>query len=224
MLTLSTAALVWAFLTDDFSVAYVANHSNTKLAPAYKAAALWGSHEGSMLLWIWLMAVGMAWAGSSDRPAAASTARLHRADACGARGFCVFRSSRRNPLPAQPATARAPHGRDLNPILQDIGMIRTARLFIQAMRGLALMFAAHAARLPFGRRSKTAIDSADASFHCPPGLPDGGQHARILVGLQRARLGRLAGSESRFRMRSFIPWLTTTALMHALIQTVGEGN
>ena len=63
MLTLSTAALVWAFLTDDFSVAYVANHSNTKLAPAYKAAALWGSHEGSMLLWIWLMAVGTAVAG-----------------------------------------------------------------------------------------------------------------------------------------------------------------
>lgn len=63
MLTLSTAALVWAFLTDDFSVAYVANHSNTKLAPAYKAAALWGSHEGSMLLWIWLMAVGTAGAG-----------------------------------------------------------------------------------------------------------------------------------------------------------------
>ncbi|MCD8339122.1 MAG: cytochrome C biogenesis protein CcmF, partial [Burkholderiales bacterium] len=55
-LTLSLACLVYSFLTNDFSVAYVANHSNTELEPIYKTAAVWGSHEGSMLLWIWIIA------------------------------------------------------------------------------------------------------------------------------------------------------------------------
>ena len=54
-LAVATGILLRAFLIDDFSIAYVADHSNTKLDVIYKAAALWGSHEGSMLLWILLM-------------------------------------------------------------------------------------------------------------------------------------------------------------------------
>lgn len=49
--------LIWAFLTNDFSIAYVANNSNTKLDPVYKISAVWGSHEGSMLLWVWTITV-----------------------------------------------------------------------------------------------------------------------------------------------------------------------
>ena len=60
-MTGASAALMHAFLTDDFSVAYVANHSNTKLAAVYKAAAFWGGHEGSILLWTLFMAWGALW-------------------------------------------------------------------------------------------------------------------------------------------------------------------
>lgn len=56
-LAVATGILLRAFLIDDFSIAYVADHSNTKLDVIYKAVALWGSHEGSMLLWILLMAL-----------------------------------------------------------------------------------------------------------------------------------------------------------------------
>ena len=157
MLTLSTAALVWAFLTDDFSVAYVANHSNTKLAPAYKAAALWGSHEGSMLLWIWLMAVGTAGAGFVRCADRLFTARLQGLMLAVLAGFCAFLLFTSNPflrnLPMVP-----PDGRDLNPILQDIGMILHPPVLFMGYAGLALMFAAMCALLLSGRWSKTAID------------------------------------------------------------------
>ena len=157
MLTLSTAALVWAFLTDDFSVAYVANHSNTKLAPAYKAAALWGSHEGSMLLWIWLMAVGTAGAGFVRCADRLFTARLQGLMLAVLAGFCAFLLFTSNPflrnLPMVP-----PDGRALNPILQDIGMILHPPVLFMGYAGLALMFAAMCALLLSGRWSKTAID------------------------------------------------------------------
>ena len=51
-LSFALIMLIWAFLTNDFSIAYVANNSNTKLDPVYKISAVWGSHEGSMLLWV----------------------------------------------------------------------------------------------------------------------------------------------------------------------------
>src|SRR5215204_6238965 len=65
-------ALVYAFLTDDFSVSFVADHSNSALPVFYKATAAWGGHEGSMLLWIvvlalWTMAVTV---GSRSQPQA----------------------------------------------------------------------------------------------------------------------------------------------------------
>jgi len=54
-LSLSFATLFYAFLTDDFSVVYVANQSNTLLPTAFKFSAVWGGHEGSLLLWIWIL-------------------------------------------------------------------------------------------------------------------------------------------------------------------------
>ena len=56
-LSFALIILIWAFLTNDFSIAYVANNSNTKLDPVYKISAVWGSHEGSMLLWVWTITV-----------------------------------------------------------------------------------------------------------------------------------------------------------------------
>ena len=57
LVTLAFASLFYAFLGNDFSVVYVAQHSNSKLPAIYRFAAVWGGHEGSLLLWVWLLAL-----------------------------------------------------------------------------------------------------------------------------------------------------------------------
>ena len=222
MLTLSTAALVWAFLTDDFSVAYVANHSNTKLAPAYKAAALWGSHEGSMLLWIWLMAVGTAGAGFVRCADRLFTARLQGLMLAVLAGFCAFLLFTSNPflrnLPMVP-----PDGRDLNPILQDIGMILHPPVLFMGYAGLALMFAAMCALLLSGRWSKTAIDFTTRLSIVTWGFLTAGNMLGSWWAYNELGWGGWWFWDP-VENASFIPWLTTTALMHALIQTRRRGQ
>ena len=220
MLTLSTAALVWAFLTDDFSVAYVANHSNTKLAPAYKAAALWGSHEGSMLLWIWLMAVGTAVAGFVRCADRLFTARLQLIP--GARGLarsCFFTG-----LIHSCATCRwcRPTG-VTNPILQDIGMILHPPVLFMGYAGLALMFAAMCALLLSGRWSKTAVDFTTRLSIVTWGFLTAGNMLGSWWAYNELGWGGWWFWDP-VENASFIPWLTTTALMHALIQTRRRGQ
>ena len=218
----ASAALVWAFLTDDFSVAYVANHSNTKLAPAYKAAALWGSHEGSMLLWIWLMAVGTAGAGFVRCADRLFTARLQGLMLAVLAGFCAFLLFTSNPflrnLPMVP-----PDGRDLNPILQDIGMILHPPVLFMGYAGLALMFAAMCALLLSGRWSKTAIDFTTRLSIVTWGFLTAGNMLGSWWAYNELGWGGWWFWDP-VENASFIPWLTTTALMHALIQTRRRGQ
>ena len=121
-LAVATGILLRAFLIDDFSIAYVADHSNTKLDVIYKAAALWGSHEGSMLLWILLMALAACIVAFAQRKNDELNARIQCTMLAVIGVFCSFVLTVSNPflrnLPAVPS-----EGRDLNPILQDIGMI-----------------------------------------------------------------------------------------------------
>src|SRR5687767_14865951 len=70
--TLGGLALIYAFVTGDFSVKYVAQHSNTLLPVFYKVAALWGGHEGSLYLWVWILTLYtlfVAWYGRKRYPA-----------------------------------------------------------------------------------------------------------------------------------------------------------
>lgn len=221
MLTLSTAALVWAFLTDDFSVAYVANHSNTKLAPAYKAAALWGSHEGSMLLWIWLMAVGTAGAGFVRCADRLFTARLQGLMLVVLAGFCAFLLFTSNPflrnLPMVP-----PDGRDLNPILQDIGMILHPPVLFMGYAGLALMFAAMCALLLSGRWSKTAIDFTTRLSIVTWGFLTAGNMLGSWWAYNELGWGGWWFWDP-VENSSFMPWLTGTALIHSLAVTEKRG-
>lgn len=221
MLTLSTAALVWAFLTDDFSVAYVANHSNTKLAPAYKAAALWGSHEGSMLLWIWLMAVGTAVAGFVRCADRLFTARLQGLMLAVLAGFCAFLLFTSNPflrnLPMVP-----PDGRDLNPILQDIGMILHPPVLFMGYAGLALMFAAMCALLLSGRWSKTAVDFTTRLSIVTWGFLTAGNMLGSWWAYNELGWGGWWFWDP-VENSSFMPWLTGTALIHSLAVTEKRG-
>ncbi|HCD28612.1 MAG TPA: heme lyase NrfEFG subunit NrfE, partial [Gammaproteobacteria bacterium] len=152
-------ALVWSFAVDDFSVSYVANHSNSLLPWYYKISATWGGHEGSFLLWIVIMSVWMllfalrqnAYPQEFSRKVLGILALLNLGFIC----FALFSS---NPflrlIPMTPAD-----GADLNPLLQDFGLIVHPPLLYAGYVGLAMPFAFAVAALLEGR-----IDAAWARW------------------------------------------------------------
>ncbi|MDE0062667.1 MAG: cytochrome c biogenesis protein CcsA, partial [Gammaproteobacteria bacterium] len=159
---LAFVVLVHAFVTDDFSVAYVAHNSNSLLPWYYKVSAVWGAHEGSFLLWVLIMTVWMT---------AVAVRRRHlpldfHARALGVMGllnlgflsFLVFTS---NPferlLPLAPAD-----GSDLNPLLQDFGLIVHPPMLYTGYVGFSVAFAFAIAALLTGR-----LDSAWARWSRP---------------------------------------------------------
>lgn len=214
-LTVATAILLRAFLTDDFSVAYVADHSNTKLETIYKIAALWGSHEGSMLLWIFLMAIAACIVAIAQRNREAFNARIQCTMLAVIGVFCAFVLTVSNPflrnLPAVPS-----EGRDLNPILQDIGMILHPPVIFAAYAGLAVMFAVIVAVLWLKRMSPESVATLKRT---------------AVVTWIFLTAGNALGSWWAYtelgwggwwfwdpvENASFIPWLAVGALLHALI-------
>ncbi len=151
---LAFGCLAWSFLHNDFSVLNVATNSNSQLPLHYRFAASWGSHEGSLLLWMLMLA---GWA------TAVSLASRHLPDEMVARvlgvmgftsaGFLLFMLLTSNPferlLPA------APDGRDLNPLLQDPGMVFHPPLLYLGYVGFSVAFAFAIAALLGGRLDAT---------------------------------------------------------------------
>jgi cytochrome c-type biogenesis protein CcmF len=166
---------VTAFVTNDFSVRYVAENSNSALPLFYRVTALWGAHEGSLLLWIFLLA---SWTLAVTIGAAGLPARF------GARvlgvlglvsfGFLLFTLATSNPfLRLIPA---APDGRDLNPILQDPALAVHPPILYTGYVGFAVAFAFACAAMLEGK-----LDQAWARW----------TRLGQLVGVLRAWLGRL---------------------------------
>ena len=148
---LAFVALVWSFAADDFSVAYVANHSNSLLPWYYKVSATWGGHEGSFLLWIAIMSAWMlALAIRSQNYPAPLVTRVLGVMALMNLGFICFALFTSNPflrlIPMTPAD-----GADLNPLLQDFGLIVHPPLLYAGYVGLAVPFAFAVAALLEGR-------------------------------------------------------------------------
>ena len=122
LVSLSFAALAYAFQVNDFSVLYVAEHSNTRLPVMYRFAAIWGGHEGSLLLWLELLAI---WTVSvalfSRQMPLAMVARVISVLGLISAGFLLFVLTtstpfeRLFPVPFE--------GKDLNPLLQDPGLV-----------------------------------------------------------------------------------------------------
>jgi cytochrome c-type biogenesis protein CcmF len=105
-LALAFAALVWAFLADDFSVRYVASNSNTKLPTIYKVSAVWGAHEGSLLLWALILGVwGMMVSLFSRSIPQIMTARVLGILGIVSIGFLLFMLLTSNPFDRIPAPA-----------------------------------------------------------------------------------------------------------------------
>ncbi|WP_051484632.1 heme lyase CcmF/NrfE family subunit [Shewanella waksmanii] len=215
-LILAIAILGYLFIIDDFSVAYIANSSNTQLPLVFKVAAVWGGHEGSMLFWITAIAAWSLWIRPKNGLSSEFDNHVSAVMAMVLCGFLLFLLFTSNPfarlLPEIPV-----EGRDLNPILQDIGLILHPPLLFLGYVGLTACFAGAMAAL---LGPKTAIQQ-----HCKRIRPWAILAWIFLTG------GNAFGSWWAYNElgwggwwfwdpvenASFIPWLVATALVHSLI-------
>jgi cytochrome c-type biogenesis protein CcmF len=134
------AMLTWAFVVQDFSVEYVALNSNSQLPMKYRFSAVWGSHEGSLLLWefvlcLWTLAVALFSARLPEDFRARVLAVLGWVS-CGFLLFVIFTSN-----PFSRILPAAIDGRDLNPLLQDPGLIIHPPMLYMGYVGFAVAFA-----------------------------------------------------------------------------------
>ncbi|MFQ3236734.1 MAG: cytochrome c-type biogenesis protein CcmF [Paraglaciecola sp.] len=210
--------LTYAFVTDDFSLAYVANTSNSTLPLRYKLTAVWGGHEGSFLLWvmifsIWTVAVALL----SKAIPLKMVARVLAILGMVAMGFYLFMLLTSNPfdllLPFFPVD-----GKDLNPLLQDFGMIIHPPMLYMGYVGFSVAFAFALAALISGQ-----LDSTWARWSRP----------WTLAAWSFLTVGIALGSWWAYyelgwggwwfwdpvENASFMPWLVGTALIHSLAVT-----
>ena len=220
---LAFGVLTYAFLVDDFSVAYVAANSNSLLPWYYKACAVWGAHEGSFLLWIlimtgWTLAVAMK---GQDLPQA-FLARVLGVMGLLNIGFLAFILFTSNPferlVPMTPG-----EGADLNPLLQDFGLIVHPPMLYMGYVGFSVAFAFALAALLSGR-----LDAAWARWSRPWSN----------VAWAFLTLGITLGSWWAYyelgwggwwfwdpvENASFMPWLAGTALVHSLAVSEKRGT
>lgn len=217
-LSLSFGSLFYLFAVNDFSVQYVVNNSNSTLPLQYRLSAVWGSHEGSLLLWIWLLAfwaVGVAT--FTRKMPEEAVARVLSVMGLISIGFMVFIIFSSNPFnrtfPDFPAD-----GRELNPMLQDVGLIFHPPLLYMGYVGFSVAFAFAIASLMTGK-----LDTAWARWSRPWTMA-----AWVFL-----TLGIVLGSWWAYyelgwggwwfwdpvENASLMPWLAGTALIHSLAVT-----
>jgi len=221
-LSFSLLCLGWAFLSNDFSVVYVANGSNTNLPWFFKISAIWGGHEGSLLLWVWIQAVWtLAVALKSKTLPHDIVGRVLGVMGMITVGFLLFILLTSNPfdrfLPGFPA-----EGADLNPLLQDFGLIVHPPTLYMGYVGLSVAFSFAIAALLSGR-----LDSAWARWSRP----------WTTVAWAFLTIGIALGSWWAYyelgwggwwfwdpvENASLLPWLVATALIHSLAVSEKRG-
>ncbi|MDU7968673.1 MAG: heme lyase CcmF/NrfE family subunit [Haemophilus parainfluenzae] len=222
-LTIAFAALFYLFAVHDFSVQYVVNNSNSSLPIYYRLSAVWGSHEGSLLLWIWLLTLwGAAVALFSKHLPQEAVARVLGIMGIISIGFLLFVLFTSNPFtrtfPDFPVD-----GRELNPMLQDVGLIFHPPLLYMGYVGFSVAFAFAIASLMTGK-----LDSAWARWSRPWTMA-----AWVFL-----TLGIVLGSWWAYyelgwggwwfwdpvENSSLMPWLAGTALIHSLSVTEKRGS
>ncbi len=219
--TVAIGCLAYSFYLSDFTVLNVANNSNSLLPWYYKVAATWGSHEGSILFWtVTLGWWGAAVAFCARRLPAEMVARVTGVLGLVGMGFLLFMLFTSNPfLRLFPAPAE---GADLNPLLQDPGMVFHPPLLYLGYVGFAVPFAFAIAALISGR-----LDAAWARWMRPWTTA-----AWVLLTLGIALGSYWAYYELGWggwwfwdpvENSSFMPWLTGTALIHSLAVTEKRG-
>lgn len=222
LVTVSYLCLTQAFIANDFSVIYVAQHSNSLLPLEYRIAAVWGGHEGSLLLWMLMLswwALLVTWF-SRNLPAP-MLARVLGTLCLVSFGFLLFILLTSNPFERiLPGVAE---GKDLNPLLQDPGLIIHPPLLYMGYVGFSVAYAFAVAALLSGQ-----LDAAWARWSRP----------WTVVAWIFLTLGIAMGSWWAYyelgwggwwfwdpvENASFMPWLIGTALLHSLAVTEKRGS
>jgi len=221
LVALAFGCLAASFVANDFSVQNVASNSNSELPLHYRVAATWGSHEGSLLLWTlmlsgWTLAVSIF---SRNLPQAL-LARVVSVMGLVSVGFLLFLLFTSNPF--ERLLPPAPEGRDLNPLLQDPGMVFHPPLLYMGYVGFSVAFSFAIAALIGGR-----LDATWARWSRP----------WTTVAWAFLTVGIALGSGWAYytlgwggwwfwdpvENASFMPWLTGTALIHSLAVTEKRG-
>ncbi|PWT76697.1 MAG: c-type cytochrome biogenesis protein CcmF [Proteobacteria bacterium] len=214
--------LAWSFVSNDFSVLNVANNSNSSLPLHYRFAATWGSHEGSLLLWVLMLSVWMTAVSVFSRHLPEPMiARILAIMGMVSVGFLLFLLLTSNPF--ERLLPPAPDGRDLNPLLQDPGMVIHPPMLYMGYVGFSVAFAFAVAALIGGQ-----LDAAWARWSRPWTTL---AWAFLTVGIA------LGSGWAYYELgwggwwfwdpvenASFMPWLVGTALMHSLAVTERSGG
>jgi len=215
------ACLVYAFVNDDFSVLYVARNSNSHLPLFYHVAAVWGAHEGSLLLWILILAIwSVAVAAFSRQLPLSFSSRVLGVMGLVSGGFLLFTLWTSNPF--QRLMPAAQDGADLNPVLQDFALAIHPPMLYTGYVGFSVAFAFACAAMLEGR-----LDQAWAKWTRP----------WTLFAWLFQTIGIALGSWWAYyelgwggwwfwdpvENASFMPWLVGTALVHSLSVTEKRG-
>ena len=222
MVAISYGLLTWAFLQHDFSVAYVAQNSNSLLPRAYQFTAVWSAHEGSLLLWVLFLCLWTALVARFSRALPAPVvARVLAVMGMIALGFLAFTLFTSNPF--ERLLPGAEEGRDMNPLLQDPGMIFHPPLLYTGYVGFAVAFAFAVAALIDGK-----VDAQWVRWSRP----------WTNVAWAFLTLGIALGSFWAYyelgwggwwfwdpvENASFMPWLVGAALLHSQAVTEKRGS
>lgn len=223
-LLLATAfvILAWSFYSNDFSVLYVAEHSNSQMPVMYRIGAVWGGHEGSLLLWVFLLSTWTILVAQLSKALDEfMVARVIGVLGLVMSGLLLFVITTSNPferlLPA------AQDGRSLNPLLQDPGLVFHPPMLYMGYVGFSVAFAFAIASLLSGR-----LDAAWARWSRPWTTA-----AWVFLTLGIALGSWWAYYELGWggwwfwdpvENASFIPWLVGTALLHSLAVTEKRGG
>ena len=213
--------LTYSFVANDFTVAYVASNSNSALPAAYRVTGVWGGHEGSILLWTLILGVWTVGVTFFSRHLPDDmVARVLGVMGIVSTGFLLFTLFTSNPfLRLFPAPA---DGRDLNPLLQDPGMVIHPPMLYMGYVGFSIAFSFAVAALLSGR-----LDAAWARWSRPWTTA---AWAFLTVGIA------LGSGWAYYELgwggwwfwdpvenASFMPWLVGTALIHSLAVTEKRG-
>ena len=222
LVLLAFCCLGYAFAAKDFSVLYVASTSNSQLPLHYRLAAIWGAHEGSLLLWVFILSIWMvAVSFFSTHLPEAMRARILGVMGLVSMGFLLFMLTVSNPF--ERLIPAAFDGRDLNPLLQDPGMVIHPPMLYMGYVGFSVAFAFAIAALLGG-----TLDAAWARWSRP----------WTTVAWCFLTVGVAMGSGWAYyelvwggwwfwdpvENASFMPWLAGTALIHSLAVTDKRGG
>jgi cytochrome c-type biogenesis protein CcmF len=222
LLAIAFIDLAWCFYTNDFSVLYVAEHSNSQMPVVYRLGAVWGGHEGSLLLWVFLLSTWTILVAQLSKALDEfMVARVIGVLGLVSSGLLLFVLTTSNPfarlLPA------AQDGRSLNPLLQDPGLVFHPPMLYMGYVGFSVAFAFAIASLLSGR-----LDAAWARWSRPWTTA-----AWVFLTLGIALGSWWAYYELGWggwwfwdpvENASFIPWLVGTALLHSLAVTEKRGG